>query len=36
MHDMPGLMWGTSFVHLLVLVLVLLAIAALIKFLFFR
>jgi hypothetical protein len=34
MHD--GMMWGMGLGHLLVIVLVLLAIAALIKYIFFR
>jgi len=37
MHDgMGGLMWGMGIGHLLILVVVLLAIAALIKYVFFR
>lgn len=36
MHDMAGMMWGMGIDHLLVLLVVLLAIAALIKYVFFR
>ena len=36
MQDMSGIMWGMGVGHLLVLVVVVLAIAALIKYLFFR
>jgi hypothetical protein len=36
MHDMTGVMWGMGIGHWLVLLVVLLAIAALIKYVFFR
>lgn len=36
MDDMGGMMWGMGGVSLLVLVLVVLAIAALVKYVFFR
>ncbi|WP_164516480.1 hypothetical protein [Minwuia thermotolerans] len=36
MHDSYGMMWGTGLIWLLVLILLVLAIAALVKFLFFR
>jgi hypothetical protein len=37
MHDMmPGMMWGMGFGGILLVVLVILVIAALVKFLFFR
>jgi hypothetical protein len=37
MHDaMPGMMWGMGFGGIILVVLAILAIAALIKFLFFR
>jgi hypothetical protein len=36
MHDMTGMMWGMGIGHLLVLAVILLVIAALIKYVFFR
>jgi len=36
MHDMSGMMWGMGIGYLLVLVVLVLAIAALIKYVFFR
>jgi hypothetical protein len=36
MQDMPTMMWGMGFVWLLVIVLLVLAAAALVKYLFFR
>lgn len=36
MRDMMPMMWGMGIGHLLIIVLVLLAIAALVKYLFFR
>ena len=36
MHDMAGMMWGMSLVWLIVIVVLVLAAAALVKYLFFR
>ena len=36
MHDMAGMMWGMGLVWLIVIVVLVLAAAALVKYLFFR
>lgn len=36
MHDMGGMMWGMGLVWLIVIVVLVLAVAALVKYLFFR
>lgn len=36
MHDMAGMMWGMGLVWLIVIIVLVLAIAALVKYVFFR